>query len=62
MIPELGNYSYLLTKEYYMRTYSIHRRDGKYKILAEGNRPVAEITVNGNIILKWHLKNMVNWI
>jgi hypothetical protein len=44
------------------QTCSKHRRDGNYKFSAKGNRPVAEITVNGKIILKWHLKNMVNWI
>jgi hypothetical protein len=56
MIRGVGNYSYLLTEEDYMsRTYSMHRRDGKYKISAEGNRSVAEINVNGKTILKWHL-------
>jgi hypothetical protein len=46
-------HSYLLTKEDYVsRTYSMHRREGKYKISADRNRPVAEITVNGKIILK----------
>jgi hypothetical protein len=44
------------------RTYSMHRRDGKYKISAEGNRPVVENTVHGKTNLKWHLKNMVKWI
>jgi hypothetical protein len=63
MIPGQGNYSYLLPEEDYMSmTYSKHRRDGKYNISAEGNRSVAEITVNGKTILKWHLKNIVKWI
>jgi hypothetical protein len=59
----LRNYSYLLTEEDYMcRTHSKHKKDGKYNISTEGNRPVAEITVNGKTILKWHLKNMEKWI
>jgi hypothetical protein len=38
MIPGQGNYSHLLPEEAYLmsRTYSMHRRDGKYKISAEG--------------------------